>query len=410
MKAEIVSIGTELLLGHIINTNAAYLSRKLSELGIDVYYHTTVGDNPSRLAGAIREALKRADIVIASGGLGPTIDDITAATIARLTDSRLVLNKTILRDLKKYFRSRNIKFPVDNTRQAYVPKNARWIKNKVGTAPGLIKECEGKTIICLPGPPRELEPMFEGAVIPFIKRKHKSSWVIRSRSIKITGLAESQINNKVRDLLNLKPPVTVGIYAKLSEVTLKIMAKERDEKKAAKAIRKIERIICARFKDHIFGFDNETLEGAVGRIFSKKRKTLGVAESCTGGAISNRLTNISGSSRYFLMSAITYSNESKKLLLGVSAESLKRDGAVSKSVAIGMAKGIKSRAHSSVGLGITGIAGPTGGTKAKPVGLVFIAFASGSKKIVREFRFKGSREDIKLQASQAALDLLRRNV
>lgn len=424
MRAEIISIGTELLLGHIINTNASYLSEKLAESGIDVYYHTTVGDNPARLAQSLKQAVSRSDIVITSGGLGPTVDDITTETVARFINKPLVLDKTILKGLKEYFKIRKHKFPPENTRQAYIPEGAKWIANKIGTAPGLILEYDGRTIICFPGPPRELEPMFERQITPYI-RKMTGGWIIKSRTIKTTGLAESQVNGMVRDLLNLKPPTTVGIYAKLKEVDMKIMAKAEDEKTAGRAIQKVEKKIRSRLKDHIFGCDDERLEDAVANVLFKKKKTIAIAESCTGGLISNRLTDVSGSSKYFLMGLVAYSNLVKKAGLGVNEKTLKKYGAVSRQVAFEMANGIRKLAGSDIGLGITGIAGPTGGTKSKPVGLVYIALVKKDKRgltqrsysleqgltpFVREFRFKGTRSEIKFQASQSALDLIRKGV
>lgn len=376
MRAEIISIGTELLLGHIVNTDAAFLSRKIAEIGIDLYYQTTIGDNLQRIIESVKKASDRSDIVITTGGLGPTVDDVTAEAISKL------INK----------------------------KDMIWIKNRVGSAPGITAKYKDKIIICLPGPPRELKPMLENDILPYLKKSFKGNWTIKSRTIKITGLAESKVDAKVKDLLKLKPPVTVGIYAKLGEVVLKIMVKARSETEASRNITRIERIISNRFKDHIFGYDDETLEGAVGKILTIKKKTIAVAESCTGGLISDRLTNTSGSSRYFMTGIVTYSNESKENFLGVSRKLIEKHGAVSHQVALEMAKCIKHFACVDIGVGVTGIAGPTGGTKRKPIGLVYIALASDQKRLVKEFRFKGSRKDIKFQASQAGLDLIRKNI
>lgn len=376
MKAEIISIGTELLLGHIIDTNASYLSRKLAELGIDIYYRTVIGDNPSRLNAILREVLSRSDIVITSGGLGPTVDDITVETIIRLAGKRSI----------------------------------KRVENHVGTAPGLIAQYGPKVIICLPGPPRELEPMFEKSIAPYLDRVQRGKKIIVSRIIKTTGLREAKVNKIAADLLQLKPPTTVGIYAKLGEVDLKIMAKTGREEMANNAIKNIEKKIKSRLKDYIFGYDDETLEGAVAKILLKKKKAIAISESCTGGLVSNRLTNVSGSSVYFKMGLVAYSNESKIKMLGVRPELIKKYGAVSREVALDMARGVMSRASADIGLGVTGIAGPTGGTKSKPVGLVYIAFASGKKRIVKKLLFKGSREDVKFRASQAVLELTRQNI
>jgi len=410
MNAEIICIGTELLLGHIVNTNTSFLSQKLAEAGIDVYHHIAVGDNHARLIAAFRQALSRADIVITSGGLGPTVDDITIETLASLIGRKLILNKMLLKDVKEYFISKKIKFPKESIRQAYIPEGVKWVHNNVGTAPGIIAEYADKVIICLPGPPREIEPMFVKELVPYLKKRLAANWVIKSRTIKIAGSAESQVDGKVRDLLNLKPPTTVGIYAKLGQVDLKIMSKARSDRKANIAISKIERKIRARFKDHIFGCDDETLEGAVGEILTAKKKTIAFAESCTGGLVSNRITNVGGSSRYFKMAVVAYSNTIKENILGVSWALLTKYGAVSRQVALEMAKGIKFLACVDIAVSVTGIAGPTGATKYKPVGLVYVALVTGKKQIVKEFRFKGSREEVKFQASQVALDLIRRNI
>ncbi|MBN1526763.1 MAG: nicotinamide-nucleotide amidohydrolase family protein [Candidatus Omnitrophica bacterium] len=378
MRAEIISIGTELLLGHIVNTNAAYLARKLAETGIDLYHQMTVGDNPLRLYESLRRTLDRSDIVITTGGLGPTVDDITIRTVAKLLNRRLI------------------------------PKGVKWLRNKVGTAPGLIAEHKGKIIICLPGPPRELEPMFANDALPYLRKK-SGGWTLLSRAIKTTGLAESQVNAKVKDLLDIKPPTTVGIYAKLGEVTLKVMSKAKGKKAARRDIARVEKTVVSRLKNNIFGYDDQTLEEAVGKALRKKKRTIAVAESCTGGLVSSRITNVSGSSDYFLMGTVTYANKAKEKILGVPKEALKKRGAVSKEVAAMMAKGVRKLAGAYIGIGITGIAGPTGGTAKKPVGLVYIALVTDKKRIVRECRFRGSRKEIKFQASQVALDMIRRN-
>jgi len=410
MTAEIISIGTELLLGHIINTNTSFLSRKLAEIGIDVYHTSVVGDNSMRLTQAIKQAVHRADVVITTGGLGPTVDDITIETIASLIGQRLILNKTVLKDLKDYFKMRKVAFPGSNVRQAMIPEGTKWIRNRVGTAPGLVADYRGKIIVCLPGPPREIEPMFINDAIPILAKRFASNWVIKSRTIKIAGLPESLVNNKVKDLLNLKPPTTVGIYAKLGQVELRIMSKAKSGKETLKAIASIEQKIRSRFKNQIFGCDDETLESAIAKLLIANKRTIAVAESCTGGLLSSRLTDVSGSSKYFIMGLIAYSNEVKNNILCVDPKIIKKYGAVSSQVASQMAIGIKLLAGSDIGVGITGIAGPTGGTRTKPIGLVYIAFAIQNKLTVRELRFKGSREEIKFQASQKALDMIRKNI
>ncbi|MCX5657190.1 MAG: competence/damage-inducible protein A [Candidatus Omnitrophica bacterium] len=407
MKAEIISIGTELLLGDIPDTNSQYLAKKLSALGIDLYFQNTVGDNPERLAFLLKQALKRSDIVITTGGLGPTVDDITLETIAAVSECRLILKNKILSGIKKHFRERNLIMPSINKRQAYIPQGATALENKKGTAPAIVLEEKGKLLISLPGPPFELIPLFEGKVMPILKKKFALKELILSRTLKITGLTESAVSEKIIDLLKLKPPLTLGIYAHMAEVDLKITAKEKNKKSAFKKIATIEKIILGRLGKHVFGKDSETLEACVGKLLYSNKKTVSVAESCTGGLISSRITDVPGSSRYFPLSIIVYSNREKTKLLGIPNELIKKQGAVSKKVASLMASNIRKIAHSDIGLGVTGIAGPSGNTLVKKVGLVYIALSSREKTEVKEFHFIGERKEIKFKTSAAALDMVR---
>ncbi len=414
MKAEIISIGTEILLGQILNTNQEWLSRRLAALGIDVYYHSTVGDNPQRLIQAIRQGLERSDIVITSGGLGPTVDDITLEAVARALSRKLVFNQGILKQIRSHYGSKCANMPKENIRQAHVPEGAIILKNNAGTAPGFIIQKDFKIFIVLPGPPRELNPMFENDVIPFLRKKMKSSWMIKTRTINITGLPESTVDSKVKDILHSPPPVTVGIFASPSLIELKITAKARNEKEAKALIDKTDKKIDARLKDHIFGRDDETLESVVGDQLRRSRKTLAIAESCTGGLISSRITDVPGSSKYLKMGIVAYSNEVKVSRLNVSPALLKRYGAVSRQVAVQMAENIREIANTDYGLGVTGIAGPAGvppkgGTKSKPAGLVYIALATPNNTACLEFNFTGERKVIKFKTSQAALDIIRRH-
>lgn len=410
MKAEIISIGTEILLGQILNTNQQWLSLKLAELGIDVYCQSTVGDNPGRLDRAIRQGLGRSDIVITTGGLGPTVDDITLETVSRALSRKLVYDKTIAAKIKAHFGSQCLDMPAGNLRQAYIPKGAKVMKNTVGTAPGFIVEEAGKILVTLPGPPRELNQMFERYAMPYLRKKVGSDWVIKVRTINITGLPESAVDRKVKDLLKSPPPVTVGIYAKPALIELKITAKAKNEKTAKALMDSVDKKIFARLKDHIFGRDNDTLEGITGKVLAAKHKTLSIAESCTGGLISSRITDIPGSSRYFWMGVVAYSNAAKVSQLNVPPAVISKYGAVSRQTAAAMAKNIRDISGADIGLSVTGIAGPGGATKTKPVGLVYIALAMPGKTTCKEFRFRGDRETIKFRSSQAALDLLRRSL
>lgn len=405
MKAEIIGIGTEILLGQIVNTNSAYLSRGLAEQGIDAYYHLTVGDNPLRLYTAIIRALGRSDIVITTGGLGPTLDDITLETIAKVVQKPLIFKKEILTRIKTHFKKRHIRMPQNNIRQAYIPKGARWLKNGVGTAPGLIIETSGKILIALPGPPRELTPMFKHDLVAYLGKISPKKSVILTRTLKTTGLVESQVHPKIKDFLTLSGNTTVGIYAHPSQIDLKITTKAKNRSLARKKIEAVEKKIRKRLGGLIFGVDEQTMEGVVAKLL--KNKTLAIAESCTGGLLSSRLTDIPGISKNLLLSLVTYSNKAKTELLDVSGDMLKKYGAVSAPVAKTMAANVRKLANADIGIGITGIAGPDGGGKKKPVGLVQIALSTGKTTTHKEYFFLGERKIIKFRATQAALDILR---
>ncbi|MDD5439958.1 MAG: competence/damage-inducible protein A [Candidatus Omnitrophica bacterium] len=412
LTAEIIAVGTELLLGAIVNTNAAYLSRKLASIGINVYYQTTVGDNPERIQAAIRLALSRSDIVITSGGLGPTVDDITLPMIAKAIGRPMVFKKCIMDEIKKYFRARGINRITCNVeRQAYMPEGAVCFINTVGTAAGVAIHAGKAVIIALPGPPRELEPMFDSTIIPYLRKKGcAGTGVIKTRTIQLTGIFESAVDSRAKDLLELSGSRTVGIYSKPGMVELKITAKAKSAREAEKKIKPVELEIRKRFGDFIFGTDGETLEQVVGRSLAGRGLTIAMAESCTGGLIGHRLTEVSGSSRYFVMGVVSYSNPAKKAILNVKHETLARHGAVSREVAREMALGIRAISGADIGLAVTGIAGPTGGTTKKPVGLVYIALSSKGRTQIRECRFTGDRSSIKWRTSSAALDLIRRSL
>lgn len=407
MRAEIIGCGTELLLGHTINTNAAYLSNTLSRIGIDVFRHITVGDNKERLTEAVENCLSRADIVIVTGGLGPTVDDITMGTLAGVANKDLVFNKEIYKHIKEHFKKQFLKAPKDAIKQALIPRDSTWLKNNVGTAPGLIIKHEDKQIVALPGPPRELIPMVEKDLLQYLVKLEPQKWTIISRPIKLIGLPEPVVNEKVKDLLELSGHTTVGIYEHLGEVELRITAKANTKEKADSHIKKIEGKIRRRLKEYIYGAGDETLEGAVGTVLIAKKKTLAIAESCTGGLLSNFITNVPGSSKYYRGSVIAYSDDIKIKRLNVPKDIIKKQGAVSKETASAMAENVRQFAESDIGLGVTGIAGPTGATKTKPIGLVYIALSTKKKKLVKEFHFLGSREEIKFRAARQALWLIR---
>ena len=409
MQAEIISVGTELLLGHIVDTNAVYISKKLAELGIDMRYRFTVGDNPARLTTLIKESLSRSDLVFTIGGLGPTVDDITMLAVGNAVSKALVFDKGVAGSIKEYFNKRRRKsMPKDSFKQALIPRGSKWFKNDVGTAPAVVSKCDKSFVVALPGPPREFIPLFEKNIIPFLKKNAPSGKsIIKTKSIKIAGLPEVDVNNRVKDILSMNSKTTVGIYTHLGEAELKITSKAGSERSALVEIKKVERKIRKRLGNYVFGADSETLESVVGEMLLKRKMTLALAESCTGGLLSHRLTNISRSTGYFLMGVIAYSNDAKIKLLGVSFKKIKKYGAVSKQVAVEMANGVKDLSGADIAVSLTGIAGPSGGSAKKPVGLVYIALVSKKIKLVKKCFFIGSREEIKFQASQVALDLLR---
>lgn len=406
MQAEIISVANEILLGHIVNTNATHISQRLRELGIEVCYHISVGDNPKRLSSVLKEALGRSDIVITTGGLGPTVDDITIETISKVIKKKLIFKKKIYKKIMDHFDHRKIEMPPINRRQAYIPGGSKDLANPVGTAPGVIIEINGKVLIALPGVPAEMMPMMAD-VINYLRDRYPSKATIESRIIKVVGLPESATCEKVQDLLKTEGDVTVGIYPHTAYVDLKINAKAEGKRAAGRKIAPIEKKIRSRLGNFVFGTNDETLEGVVGELLTTAKLTICVAESCTGGLIADRLTNVAGSSKYFTMAYVAYSNRAKVSQLGVSKKTIERYGAVSSQVAVAMARGIKRIAKSDLALGVTGIAGPTGATKTKPIGLVYITLSTPRDETWRRFNFIGDRLAIKLKTSQAALDMVR---
>jgi len=412
VKAEILSIGTELLLGSILNTNARFLSQKLAESGVDVYRQTSVGDNVGRIAEAFAEALRRSDAVVASGGLGPTKDDVTLEGLARFLGRPLAVHQPTWRHIKQRLESRGYKMTSLSGRQCRLPVGAIVFPNPVGTAPALLCETvfEGrkKWIAVFPGPPQELEPLFKPVLTTLLRRANVRPEHFIKRTIRISGLLEIDVARKVPDLLKSRPPLTVGIYAKPGEVELAVMSKHVSRAKALAAADRVEKTVRRRFGADVYGVDNETVASALGALLRKKKSTLSIAESCTGGLASDLLSDVSGSSDYFAGSLVAYSNRIKEDLLGVAEEVLKKHGTVSPQTAWLMAKNVRQVFGTGYGIAITGIAGPSGGSVKKPVGLVYIALSSPRKITVHENRFYGTRAEIKSRAARMALDLLRR--
>lgn len=410
MVVELVSVGTELLLGNIVNTNARYLSEKCAMLGLNVYYQTTVGDNEERLSEVIRTALNRSDIVVLNGGLGPTEDDLTKETCAKVMGLPLVKDAHTEERLKEYYRGRKKEeLPDSNWKQALIPEGAVVFDNENGTAPGLVVEKDGKTAILLPGPPGELYPMVEKQLCPYLQ--NKNSDVILSQMIKICGYGESKVEEMILDLIDKQTNPTLATYAKLKEVHLRVTARAASEEEAKKLLKPVVKEIKKRFGDAVYTTDeNETLQDAVVKLLKKHELTVTTAESCTGGLLAGTLVSVPGVSDVFKEGFVTYSNKAKRRHLDVSKSTLRKYGAVSAQTAKEMAKGGVFATDADVCVAITGLAGPDGATPEKPVGLVYIACYMNDKVQVEEFYFKGNRQKIREQSVVQALDLLRRSI
>ncbi len=410
MNAEIISIGSEHLLGEILNTDAPYLCQRLTALGIEVEREITIGDDEKDIASSLEEALRRVKMVITIGGLGPTPDDITKKVIAKAAEEQLVLNEEILSEIEGKFKEERKSMPSDNIKQAFLPKDSHPLKNRIGIAPGFILETRNRIIVALPGPYNELVPMFEEKVIPYLEERFKVREVIKSLILRTTGLSESKVAEKLKDIMKKSKNPQISLLAHENIVDIRLTAKAGNEKIGEKLNEGMGKKITKRLGNYIFGTGKQALEEVIGYFLYMRKKTIAVAESCTGGLISHRLTNVSGSSDYFLGSVVAYSNRMKRDRLGVKKTTLEKYGAVSEKVAGEMAKGVKRVARSDFGLGITGIAGPTGATKDKPIGLVYIALAHKDKVEIREFKFRGERGVIKAKAANAALDMVRRHL
>jgi len=410
MSAEIITIGTELLTGSTINTNVSYLSEKLTSLGIETCFQTSVGDNYPHLELVLSEAIKRSEIIVITGGLGPTADDITKQAVSNVLKTRLILETGIVSKIERFFKDRKKEIPSNNYNQALIIRGSMIINNKIGTAPGLIIERDKNTIILLPGVPRELKPMFKDTVSKYLEKKYSKNLVIKSRTLRTFGLGESTVDEKLTHIAEKCSNPSIAFLAHATEVDVKITAKAGNQDIADSLIADVETQIRDSLGDYVFGADDETMEKIVGTILTLRNKKIALAESCTGGLISNLLTNVSGSSAYFIESIIAYSNEAKIKLLHVSSQTIEKFGAVSSQTASAMAKGIKELAGSDYGLSITGIAGPTGETSQKPVGLVYIGLAHQNGVDTSEHKFFGTRDIIKQKAAQTALDILRRHL
>lgn len=410
MVVELISVGTELLLGNIVNTNTQFLAEKCALLGLTMYHQVTVGDNHDRLAEVIRTALKRSDVIILTGGLGPTEDDLTKEVCAEVMGFPLVEDTHTHERIEEYFRNNIYKvIPDNNWKQAIVPAGCIVLDNDNGTAPGLIMEKYGKSAILLPGPPNELYPLFMNQVYPYLQKLQPE--VIRSQMVKICGVGESQVEDKILDLIDKQQNPTIATYAKTGEVHIRVTAKAATEEDAKKLVKPVVKEIKNRFGDYVYSTkEEETLEQAVVRLLKKYELTVTTAESCTGGLLAGRIINVPGASEVYNEGFITYSNKAKRKYLDVSKSTLKKYGAVSEQTAREMATGGVFATDSDACVAVTGLAGPDGGSEEKPVGLVYIATYMKDKVNVQKYQFKGNRAKIREQAVVKGLDLLRRSI
>ncbi len=409
MKAEIVSIGTELLLGHTINTDAAFTARALAALGIDLLLVNTVGDNRIRVKQAVAAALERSDVVITTGGLGPTDDDLTKESVAEAAGVPLELHEESLRRLERHFAGRVMS--TNQRKQAMLPRGCTVFVNNAGTAPGCgFRTANGRIVVMLPGPPSELLPMLHESAVPFL-RTLSGNAAIRSTMIRVFGMGEGQVAERLAELTSGANP-TVATYASEGEMFVRVTAKAADEQEALALCGPVTAEIQRRLGDVIYGIDADNLESVVVKGLSLCKMRLATAESCTGGLLAKRLTDVAGASEVFASGAITYSNEAKTRLLDVPDELIRAHGAVSLPVARAMARGARLRDGADLGIGITGVAGPGGGTREKPVGLVHIALDTANETWVRTlhplFGLIDNRSRIRTRAASTALDMVRR--
>jgi nicotinamide-nucleotide amidase len=406
-SAEIVTIGTEMLLGDLIDTNTAWISQRLAELGVAIYRHTTVGDNPERIVEALREASYRSTLVITTGGLGPTSDDLTNACLSTLTGREMVEYPEAREHVDEMFQRFGRKPTENNYKQALFPIGTELIPNPVGTAMGALVEWEGTLFVTLPGVPVEMKSMFGETLEPLVRARSDGSIV--SKTLHFAGIGESALAEKVQEFLDARDP-TVAPLAGQGRVRLRITTRAATEEEALDKISPVEREILSRLDDFYYGQGDETLEGAVARLLQERGATLALAESCTGGMLAKRLTDMPGSSAYFTEGLVTYSNEAKERLLGVPHALLLEYGAVSEPVARAMAEGSRTFSGADYGLSVTGIAGPDGGTEEKPVGLVFVGISDARGTFAEKLDFTAwarSRDSIRERSTNRAFDLLR---
>lgn len=406
MIVELISVGTEILLGNIVNTNAAFLSEECAKIGLSCFYQTVVGDNEERLTDTLKLAMSRSDIVILGGGLGPTQDDLTKEVAAKVCGKELKLDEASRKHIEEYFAKKNIEIAENNWKQAMIPEGAVVLPNPNGTAPGVIIEYDEKKIVLLPGPPNELKPMFLDQVVPYFRKNIPG--IIYSKTVKICGVGESTVEEQLKDLIDTQTNPTIATYAKTGEVHVRVTAKADKESEAKKVIKPVVKELKERFGANVYSTEeNVSLEQSIVDLLVADGLTISTAESCTGGLLAGRIINVPGVSENYKSGYITYSNKSKRKILGVKKSTLEKYGAVSKQCAEEMVRGIHAVNKADVAIATTGIAGPDGGTKEKPVGLVYIACYVCGEVTVKEYHFSGNRAKIRETTVASALTLAR---
>lgn len=407
MKAEIISIGSEILRGQIIDTNANFIAKKLVESGIDLEHISAVSDKPESLLSTLKLALQRSGLIITTGGLGPTEDDITYHTIARALNLKLIKYPEAEENLKRILKKISKEISPSNLKQVYLPEGAKIIINQYGTASAMILEKDNKIICSFPGVPYEMKNLIEENLIPYLKEKFPPSMIKKSKILKITGLGESSVNELIRDYINKQTNFSFGIYANPEDIQIQITTQALTEKETEKLLQSSANRLTKILGNYVYGTDKQSLEEVVGNLLKTKKLKVAVAESCTGGMLGEMITRIPGSSEYFQGGVISYNVRIKEDLLKVSSKVIRKYGEVSRQVAKLMAEGVRINCHSDIGISITGIAGPGGATEKKKVGLAYMALANGKKTVTQKHQLFGSRQLIRLRSARRALNMLR---
>ena len=409
MNVELISIGDEIITGHTVDTNSVYIARKLADIGLTVQYKTAVGDDLPRMEEVIYQALRRTDIVIVTGGLGPTDDDVTKRAIVKVFKRNLVFHEDILDDIKRRYSARGIDMPAINQNQALLPQGATYLPNKTGSAVGIVIAEEGKIFASLPGVPREMMIMVDEELVPYLQTRIKQT-AIRVVKLRTIGIIESELAERITPHLKLPESVRFAYLPSYSGVDLRIISHGPSQDVADENADKIANKLLDVVGNYIFGRDDDTLELVIGRLLAERKQTLTVAESCTAGLLAGQITSVAGSSDYFERGVVTYSNRSKTELLGVPEETIETYGAVSAETATAMASGLREKFGSDYGIAVTGIAGPGGGTDEKPVGTVYIAVSSERGVVSKLLKLGNDREINRKRSVYAAMELLRRTI